>query len=279
MGGMDLGLEGKTVIVTGGSGGIGRGLVLGFAAEGCNVVVATRDAAQGQKVADAAKDLPGRVAVIPTDVTQIAAVEQLAREVDPIFGPVEVLVNNAGGVAHPAPFLDAPRSHWEWEVDLNIWGVVNCTRVFGAGMVERGRGSIVQITSNSALVPEAANYVANYAGTKGYVMSLSMALAYEWGPRGVRINCVSPGWIVPWEQDHAGAGSFWNKYGFEMFGTPEAMAEAAARGEALYNVSNQPIRRIGRPEDIASIALFFASDRAAMLTGQLVSVGGGSYMF
>jgi NAD(P)-dependent dehydrogenase (short-subunit alcohol dehydrogenase family) len=276
---MNLDLAGKTVVVTGGSGGIGRGLVLGFAAEGCNVVIATRDAVQGQKVADAAKPYPGRVAVVPTDVTQLAAVEQLARAVQDTFGPVDVLVNNAGGVAHPAPFLDAPRENWEWELDLNVWGVVNCTRVFGAGMVERGCGSIVQITSNSALVPEAANFVANYAGTKGYVMSLSMALAYEWGPRGVRVNCISPGWIVPWEKDHAGDGSFWKKYGYELFGTPEAMAKAAAEGQALYNVGNQPIRRIGRPEDIAHIALFLASDRAAMLTGQLVSVSGGSYMF
>jgi NAD(P)-dependent dehydrogenase (short-subunit alcohol dehydrogenase family) len=276
---MNLDLAGKTVVVTGGSGGIGRGLVLGFAEEGCNVVIATRDAAQGQQVADAAKQHPGRVAVIATDVTQLAAVEQLARATQDTFGPIDVLVNNAGGVAHPAPFLDAPRANWDWEIDLNIWGVVNCTRVFGAGMVERGRGSIVQITSNSALVPEAANFVANYAGTKGYVMSLSMALAYEWGPHGVRVNCISPGWIVPWEKDHAGAGSFWKKYGYELFGTPEAMAEAAAKGEALYNVGNQPIRRIGRPEDIANLAMFFASDRAAMVTGQLVSVSGGSYMF
>ena len=104
------------------------------------------------------------------------------------------------------------------------------TRSFGAGMVERGRGAIVQITSNSALVPEAGNFVANYGGTKGYVMSLSKALAYEWGPKGVRINCVAPGWIVPWETDHAGEGSFWKKYGYELFGTPEAMAKAAAAG-------------------------------------------------
>ena len=276
---MDLGLEGKTVIVTGGSGGIGRGLVLGFAEEGSNVVIATRDAAQGQKVADAAKELSGRTVVIPTDVTDLASVERLARATEDSFGPVDVLVNNAGGVAHPGPFLETPRSNWEWEVNLNVWGVVNCTRTFGAGMVERGYGAIVQITSNSALVPEAGNFVANYGGTKGYVMSLSKALAYEWGPKGVRINCVAPGWIVPWEKDHAGEGSFWKKYGYDLFGTPEAMAKAAAEGEALFNVGNQPIRRIGRPEDIAWIAMFLASERAAHITGQLVSVSGGSFMF
>jgi NAD(P)-dependent dehydrogenase (short-subunit alcohol dehydrogenase family) len=276
---MDLGLEGRTVIVTGGSGGIGRGLVLGFAEEGCNVVIATRDAVQGQKVADAAKELPGRAVVIPTDVTDSASVERLRRATEESFGPVDVLVNNAGGVAHPGPFLTTPRADFEWELNLNVWGVLNCTRSFGEGMVERGRGSIVQITSNSALVPEAANQVANYGGTKGYVMSLSKALAYEWGPHGVRINCVAPGWIVPWEKHHAGEGSFWKKYGYELFGTPEAMAKAAAEGQALFNVGNQPIRRIGRPEDVAWIAMFLASDRAAMITGQLVSVSGGSFMF
>src|SRR5262245_2609599 len=276
---MDLGLEGKTVIVTGGSGGIGRGLVLGFAEEGCNVVIATRDAVQGQKVADAAKELPGRTVVMPTDVTDTASVERLQRAAEESFGPVDVLVNNAGGVAHPGPFLSTPRENFEWEVNLNLWGVLNCTRCFGEGMVERGRGSIVQITSNSALVPEAANQVANYGGTKGYVMSLSKALAYEWGPHGVRINCVAPGWIVPWQQDHAGEGSFWKKYGYELFGTPEAMAKAAAEGQALFNVGNQPIRRIGRPEDVAWIAMFLASDKAAMITGQLLSVSGGSFMF
>jgi NAD(P)-dependent dehydrogenase (short-subunit alcohol dehydrogenase family) len=144
-------------------------------------------------------------------------------------------------------------------------------------MLERGSGSIVNITSNSALLGEAAQQVANYAGTKGYVMAFSRALAFEWGPLGVRVNCVSPGWIVPWEREHVGAGSFWKKYGYDFFGTPEQMAERAERGE-LFNVQSQPIRRIGRPEDIADITLFLASDRAAHLTGQLVSVSGGAWM-
>jgi NAD(P)-dependent dehydrogenase (short-subunit alcohol dehydrogenase family) len=162
-------------------------------------------------------------------------------------------------------------------VNLNIWGVVHCTRAVGRHMLERGSGSIVNITSNSALLGEAAQQVANYAGTKGYVMAFSRALAFEWGPQGVRVNCVSPGWIVPWEREHVGEGSFWKKYGYDFFGTPEAMAEKAERGE-LFNVQSQPIRRIGRPEDIAGIALFLASDRAAHLTGQLVSVSGGAWM-
>ncbi len=275
---MDLELAGKSTIITGGSGGIGRGLVLGFAAEGANVTIATRDGAKGEEVAKAAKDLPGEVIVVPTDVTHEDDVERMVETAAKKFGPVDVLVNNAGGVFYPRPFLEKPRSEAEWEVNLNIWGVYNCTRAVGRSMVERATGSIINITSNSALEPAAANMVSTYGGTKGFVMAFSKGLAYEWGPLGVRINCIAPGWIVPHQADHVGDGSFWRKYGYEFFGTPEKMAAAAASGESLFNVASQPIRRIGRPEDIADLALFFASCRSAHLTGQLVSVSGGSYM-
>lgn len=274
---MDLGLAGKTVVVTGGSGGIGRGLVLEFAREGANVVIATRDAAKGQEVADACAGLAGRALLVPTDVTDKAAVEAMAAEAERRFGTIDVLVNNAGGVAYPRNFLDKPMDEAEWEVNLNVWGVFHCTRAIGARMVARGRGAIVNITSNSALVASAGKMVATYAGTKGFVASFSKAIAYEWGPLGVRINCVAPGWIVPHEKEHVGAGSFWKKYGYEFFGTPEQMAAAAEQGN-MFNVEGQPIRRIGRPEDIAWLTLFLASDRAAHLTGQLVSVSGGAYM-
>jgi len=275
---MDLGLHGKSTIITGGSGGIGRGLVLGFAAEGANVVIATRDASKGQEVADAANDLPGEVIVVATDVTREDAVEAMTEKAESTFGPIDVLVNNAGGVFYPRPFLEKSREEAEWEVNLNVWGVYNCTRAAGRSMVARKSGSVVNITSNSALAAEAADQVAMYGGTKGFVMSFSKGLAYEWGPENVRINCVSPGWIVPHKEEHVGSGSFWRKYGYEFFGTPEAMQQSAESGESNFNVSAQPLRRIGRPEDISDLALFFASDRSAHLTGQLVSVSGGSYM-
>ena len=178
---------------------------------------------------------------------------------------------------HTNAWLHELMDELRWEVDLNVWGVLHCTLAAGRDMLERGRGAIVNITSNSALTGEAGNFVANYAGTKGYVMSFSKALAYEWGPRGVRVNCISPGWIVPWKQDDVGAGSFWKKYGYEFFGTPDAMAAQAQSGE-LFNASRQPIPRLGRPEDIAWLAVFLASERAAHITGQLVSVSGGAAM-
>ncbi len=274
---MDLGLGGKTSIITGGSGGIGRGLVQGFAAEGCNVVVATRDAAKGQDVADSCADLPGRVVVVKTDITDRDAVGAMVEQTRAEFGPVDVLVNNAGGTNVPTPFEEKTLEDCEWELQLNVWGVFHCIRAVCGEMLERGSGSIVNITSNSALLGEAAAHVAHYGGTKGYVMSLSKALAFEWGPRGVRVNCIAPGWIVPWKSEHTGEGSFWNKFGYEFFGTPEKM-ESAAEDGALFNIGNQPVRRVGRPEDIADLALFLASERAGYVTGQLVSVSGGAYM-
>jgi len=274
---VDLGLSGWTAIVTGGSGGIGRGLVQGFASEGCNVVIASRDAAQSRDDADACKGLPGEAHVVQTDVTDARAVEALVAGALERFGRLDVLVNNAGGVAYPRPFLEKPRDEWEWELDLNVRGVVHCTRAVVEPMRAQGRGSIVNITSNSALAASAGNMVAHYAGAKGFVMSFSKALAYELGPLGIRINCVAPGWIVPWEEHHVGEGSFWKKYGYQFFGTPEAMAKQAEDG-TLFNVGAQPLRRIGRPEDIADLVLFLASERAAHVTGQLVSVSGGSWM-
>ena len=274
---MDFSLRGKVAIVTGGSGGIGRGLVQGFAQEGCGVIVASRDAEQSRMVAESCKGLPGEAVVVPTDVTDAASVDALVAATLGRFGRIDVLVNNAGGVAYPRPFLEKPRDEWEWELDLNVRGVVLCTRAVVEAMIARGGGSIVNITSNSALAASAGEQVAHYAGAKGFVMSFSKALAWELGPKSVRINCVSPGWIVPWETDHVGSGSFWKKYGYEFFGTPDAMAKQAESG-TLFNVGAQPLRRIGRPEDIADLVLFLASERASHITGQLISVSGGSWM-
>ena len=217
------------------------------------------------------------MAVVATDVTNWDAVVAMVEAAHALFGPIQVLVNNAGGTNVPTPFLEKSRGDVEWETNLNLYGVFNTLRAIGAEMLEHGSGSVVNITSNSALLGEAGAQVAHYGGTKGYVMSLSKALASEWGPRGVRVNCISPGWIVPWKQEHTGEGSFWNKYGYDVFGKPEDMAKAAEDG-SLFNISSQPIRRIGRPEDIGSLAVFLASERASFLTGQLISVSGGAYM-
>jgi NAD(P)-dependent dehydrogenase (short-subunit alcohol dehydrogenase family) len=274
---MHLSLEGKTAIVTGGSGGIGRGLVGCLADEGCRVIVATRDADKGAEAAEAASTGRGEALLMTTDVTDRESVKALVEQATDRFGSVDILINNAGGTPGPSPFADADLNDIQAEIDLNIWGVIHCTRAVLPGMVERGQGSIIQITSNSGLQGEAANQVSTYGGTKGYVTAFSRALAYEYGPMGVRINCIAPGWIVPMDPSHTGEGSFWNRYGYELFGTPDEM-EAAAQTGKLFNIESQRIRRIGRPQDIGHLACFLASDLAGYITGQTISVGGGAYM-
>jgi NAD(P)-dependent dehydrogenase (short-subunit alcohol dehydrogenase family) len=102
-------------------------------------------------------------------------------------------------------------------------------------------------------------------------------LAYEWAKKGVRVNNICPGWIVPHKSEDVGSGSFWSRFGFEQIGHPEEMQQALEEG-TLFNMSSIPIPRIGRPEDIAYLALFLASDRSSYLTGQLISCSGGVYM-
>ena len=276
---MDLGLNDKTVIITGGSGGIGQGLVLEFAREGCNVVSASRDAATGEKLARQAAEqgLTGRVLAMATDVTQRASVDAMIAETHRQYGSVDVLVNNAGGVDHPAAFADLDEAARRWEIALNIDGVVNCCQAVAGEMLARGSGSIINISSNSSLLGEAAAGVAHYGATKGFVNSLSKALAWEWAKQGVRVNNICPGWIVPHTAGDVGGGSFWNRFGFEQLGRPEDMERARQEG-TLFNMCGLPIPRLGRPEDIAYLALFLASDRSSYITGQLISVSGGAYM-
>jgi NAD(P)-dependent dehydrogenase (short-subunit alcohol dehydrogenase family) len=276
---MELGLSGKTVIVTGGSGGIGRGLLMEFAREGCNVVNASRDMEIGARIAETAtaQGLKGAILNVRTDVTDRASVDAMVKTANEHFGPIDVLVNNAGGVAAQSPFEDMVDATHKWEIALNVDGVLNCTQAVAHDMLSRKSGSIINISSNSGLLGEAAQQVVHYGATKGFVNSFSKGLAYEWGPKGVRINNIAPGWIVPYKNDDVGPGSFWNRLMVDNRGKPEQMQEALDAGQ-LQNMANLPIRRLGRPEDIAYLALFLASDVSSYITGQLISVSGGVYM-
>ncbi|MGD9598255.1 MAG: SDR family NAD(P)-dependent oxidoreductase [Steroidobacteraceae bacterium] len=273
---MDLGLKGKTVIITGGSGGIGQGLVIEFAREGANVVSASRDMAVGEKLVARAREqgCAGTVLPVATDVTNRASVDALLARTHERFGPVDVLVNNAGGVKRSCAFADLDDETRRWELALNIDGVVNCTLAVAQDMLTRGTGSVINISSNSSLLGEAAQQVVHYGASKGFVNSLSKTLAYEWGPKGVRVNTIAPGWIVPHRDEDVSSGSFWHR--LEFVGTPEGMQQALEAG-TLPNMGHVPIKRLGRPEDIARLALFLASDVSGYITGQLISVSGGVY--
>ncbi len=266
---MDLGLRGRTVIVTGGSSNIGRGILLAFAAEGSNIVNADIDVEQGRKAVDQANSTGGHAILVETDVTDWDSAQAMVKTTLDRFGRIDVLVNNAGGTTGMARFINKEREEWAREIDLNYWSVINCTRAVVDNMIERRYGRIVNISSNGGINGQAAISTAVYGGLKGGVMALSRALAWEFGEYGITVNCASPGWIVPHSRDDTGRDSFWNKFGYDYF-TPEKL-EGYTR--------SWPVRRLGRPEDIAYTVLFFASEHAGFLTGQTVSVSGGGGMW
>ena len=276
---MDLGLKGKTAIITGGSGGIGQGMVLAFAREGINVISASRDAKSGEKLTAQAEELgyEGKIVAVATDVTDRASVDAMVARCHEVFGPVDILINNAGGASHPSEFEGLTTDSREFEIKLNIDGVVNCCQAVAEDMLSRGSGSIVNISSNSSLLGEAAANLIHYGGVKGFVNSFSKGLAWEWAKKGVRVNNICPGWIVPETEDAVGEGSFWRKYGFDMMGNPDEMETALEEG-TLFNMSGLPTPRLGRPDDIANCAMFLSSDCAGYITGQLISVSGGAFM-
>ena len=265
---MDLGLEGKTVIVTGGGSNIGRGIVLAFAMEGSNIVNAEIDEKQGQKTVDEANTLGGQTMLIKTDVTNWDSVEAMVKKTLDSFGKIDVLVNNVGG-ARPQLFVEKPREEWEREISLNYWSVINCIRAVVDHMIERQYGKIVNISSVSGQTGLAGRTLAVYGGTKGAVISLSKALAWELGRYGININVVCPGWTLPESPEHAGERSSWREFGLD-FHTPEKL-----QGDMKY----RPIRRLGNPQDIANTVVFLASDCASYLTGQTVSASGGLTMW
>ena len=276
---MDLGLKGKTAIITGGSGGIGQGMVLAFAKEGINVISASRDVKSGEKLTKQAEELgyEGKIFAVATDVTNRESVNAMMATCHEAFGLVDILVNNAGGASHPSEFTELTEESRAFEVKLNIDGVVNCCQAVSEDMLSRGSGSIINISSNSSLLGEAAAHIAHYGGVKGFVNSFSKALAWEYAKKGVRVNNICPGWIVPETEEAIGEGSFWRKFGFDMMGKPDDMQKAMEEG-TLFNMSGLPIPKLGRPDDIANCAMFLSSDCAGYITGQLISVSGGAYM-
>ncbi|OLE38543.1 MAG: short-chain dehydrogenase, partial [Candidatus Rokubacteria bacterium 13_1_20CM_2_70_7] len=175
---MDLNLAGKTVIVTGGGSNIGRALSLAFARERVNLAIAEIDEGQGQKVAAEAAALGAKAVVVRTDVTQWNDVRAMVGTVEERFGRVDVLVNNVGWT-RDALFMEKTREEWEKEIQLNLWGMLNCTRAVLDGMVQRRAGAIVSMGSDAGRMGEFREGV--YGACKAGVMALSKSIAREVG--------------------------------------------------------------------------------------------------
>lgn len=249
---MDLRLDGRLALVTGGASGIGAATVRRLASEGALVVVADLDRAGAQDVAD---DVNGHA--VGLDVTDAGAVTSVIAGIAGRLGPVDVLVNNAGG-GQLALFLDTDVADWDRIIALNLRSTMCCTKAVLRSMYEHRSGSIVNVASESGNVgaPGGAAYSAAKAGVLGF----TKAMARESARFGVRVNAVAPG---PIETPLLNGPAFASPLGIKV---KEQLVAATALGRA------------GTPEEVAAAIAYLASDDASYVTGQTLAVSGGVSM-
>jgi len=216
-------------------------------------------------VAKEANTLGGQTIAIKTDVTDVDSVAGMVEKTLGEFGQIDVLVNCAGWVMDRL-FIEKPRAEWEKEININLWGVINCTRAVLDHMVDRKCGKIITIGSDAGKIGEYREAV--YAACKGGVMALSKSLARELGRHGINVNVVCPSLTIPESEEYISEASMWGGELMEVF-TPEAREKATKA---------YPLRRLGKPEDVANATVFLASDAACFVTGQTISVNGGYTM-
>jgi 2-hydroxycyclohexanecarboxyl-CoA dehydrogenase len=249
---------GKVVIITGAGGGIGGATARRFAAEGARVAILDRDLAAAERVAADIAAAGGQARAIACDITQRDQVDAAVAATIAAFGPVDVLVNNAGWDVF-APFLKTQPAQWDKLIAINLVGALHLQHAVLPGMVERRAGGrIVNIASDAARVGSSGEAV--YAACKGGIVAFSKTLAREHARHGITVNVVCPG-----PTDTALFADY--KQGA---GNPEKLEEAFRR--------SIPLGRIGQPDDLPGAVLFFASDDAAYVTGQVLSVSGGLTM-
>ena len=247
-------LEGKTALVTGGSGGIGAATCRLLAANGAKVAVNGRDEAKVYATVEDIRAQGGEAVGAPADCTDFAAVERMRRRVEEVLGPVGILAAFAGGGgARPGPVANITEEGWHSSVDGSLTSTFLTLKSFLPGMVERRGGSIVTMGSSAARIPTAAP--APYAAAKAGVVMLTRHVASEVGPHGVRINCLAPHTILV-----------------------ERMRSLMPEEQQRQLAAEVPLRRLGNPEDVALAALFLVSEISSWITGVTLDVSGGRVM-
>ena len=249
--------EGRTVVVTGGGGGIGGATCRRFGREGARVAVFDLNPEAAGRVAAAIREAGGVAEAIRCDITDRASVDAAVAETEAKLGPIDVLVNNAGWDVFK-PFTKTDPAEWAKLVAINLTGAFHMHHAVLPGMAARKRGRIVNIASDAARVGSSGEAV--YAACKGGLVSFSKTIAREHARHGIAVNVVCPG-----PTDTALFAEY-----KEGAGNPDKLMEAFTRAI--------PLGRIGQPEDLPGAVLFFASDDAAYVTGQVLSVSGGLTM-
>jgi len=243
----------KVALVTGASRGIGRAIALGMAQEGANVVVNyLHSEEKANEVARGISQYGREALVVKADVSSPSEVERMRKLTLEKFAGVDILVNNAG-THHHLKSWEMDLAEWKRVLSVNLDGVFLCTKAFNPEMRAKKWGRIINISSIVGFT--GTDHEAHYAASKAALIGLTKSLALELAQYGVTVNAVAPGWI-------------------ETDMTSGMTAEDRKKGLELI-----PLRRIGRPEDIAYTTVFLASDLASFITGQTIHVNGGEAMF
>ena len=245
-------LQGKTAVVTGGSRGIGRAIALAFAEQGAEVVIVATKCSEAAEAVIAELVAKGSNArLYACDVSDPEAVTRVMAQILADYGHVDILVNNAG-ITRDNLLPGLGESDIDDVIDVNLKGTIRVTRAFIRAMAKQRSGVILNISSVVGLMGNSGQ--TNYAASKAGVIGFTKSVAKEYGRRNIRCNAIAPGYIAT-----------------EM--------TAALGAEKTEEIAKQlPLGRLGRPEDVAALALFLASDAASYITGEVISVDGGMYI-
>ena len=240
-------LDGKTALVTGGSRGLGEAIVRRFLREGASVAFTCRHLPDGL-IDSLRQEGSGQVLALESDATSFEAAHEVVRQVAEAFGHIDILVNNAG-VAHDALMIRTTEDVWDHVIENNLKSAFNYTHAITPIMARQRCGSIIFMGSSAGLHGNIGQ--SNYAASKGGLVGLAKSVAKELGGRGVRANCLSPGFI------------------------DSQMLDALSDKVRKYWLDYIPLHRWGTPEEVAGTALFLASDLSTYITGQVIDCCGG----
>jgi 3-oxoacyl-[acyl-carrier protein] reductase len=248
-------LTGKVAIITGAATGIGRATALTLAESGAAVTINyKRNEKDAELLRKQIVSTGGRAITVQADVTRASDVEALVRRAAEEFGPVDVLINNAGSLIQRLRILELTEERWDEVMDLNLKSAFLCSKAVVPSMMERKTGAIVNLSSIAGRNGGALGSI-HYSTAKGGLITFTKGLAKELAPFGVRVNAVSPGVIdTPYH---------------EQFSSPEMMKSY---------VNAIPLGRVGKPEEVAKVIAFLASDAASYLAGETIEINGGMFM-
>jgi 3-oxoacyl-[acyl-carrier protein] reductase len=243
---------GRVALVTGAARGIGEAIALTLAREGADVVVTDVDLEGAQRVAQEIERLGRKARAIQADVSQREAVQRLVSEAVSVFGQIDILVNNAG-IIRRGTFLEHDPQAWEKVLSVNLGGTFNCAKEVVPLMIKQGGGKIINISSVVGKMGDIAS-APSYGTSKGAINTFTKSLAREMAPYGINVNAVAPHAI---ETD---------------------MSREWSEEKRRQIVEAIPLKRLGKPEEVAEVVAFLASDGAGFITGQILDVNGGYLM-